>query len=244
MKTLHKYFWGLMMLSATALLSCEKNDPFAELGEVVGEGKVPFVTIANMGGAYPAGDTIDYNVFYWSTADDIDRLALRRGEMAALKGSLTIDDGAGAINVELDTLFENEISQLGADLTHDPLDYETARNAYNKFMGYTISPEYQLLEVEYAQEESGDEEQAEMKEALATVNGLAFSEELKTAIMAKLKANGARSDLSWENLGDVVTSIDLAIESTLTFQVRVFNEKGGFKDSAVRNVAVGAILED
>lgn len=232
------------MLSATALLSCEKNDPFDELGEVVGEGKVPFVTIANMSAAYSAGDTIDYNVFYWAAADDIDRLALRRGEVAALKGSLTIDDGAGPIMVELDTLFENEVSQLGDDLTHDPLDYETARNAYNKFMDYKISPEYQLLAVEYEQEESGPDEQAEMEEALVKVNSLAFSQEVKTAILTKLKTNGARSDLSWEDLDELITSIDLSIESTLVFQVRVYNEKGGFKDSAVRNVAVGTLLED
>jgi hypothetical protein len=247
MKILHKYTWGLMMLSALALLSCEKNDPFAELGQVVSQDKVPFVTIANMSAAYPAGETINYNVYYWSVADDIDELALKRGEMLRLKGSLSIDDGAGEIEVALDEVFETEVAQLGDNLTHDPMDYETARNAYNRFMEHKISPEYQLLEIEFGEEEStglSPEEKAEMEESLAKVNELAFSQEVKTAILEELKANGARAELSWEDLKDVITSIDLAMESTLIFQVRVYNEKGEYKDSTVRNVAVGAIPEE
>lgn len=257
MKTLHKHIWALMMLSATVLCACEKNDPFADLGEVVSEDKVPFVTIANMSSVYPAGETMDYNVYYWSAADDIDRLAVGRGEQTRLKGSLTIDDGAGAIEVGLDTLFETEIAQLGEELKHDPIDYETARNAYNRFMQYEVSPEYQLLEMEFGDEDEDEEdseeeeptalspeEKAELEEALAKVDILVFSEEIKAAILERLKTNGARADLNWEGLGDVITSIDLSIESALIFQVRVYNEKGEYRDSAERSVAVGAALEE
>lgn len=253
MKILHKYIWALMMMSATVLCSCEKNDPFSELGEVVSQGKIPFVTIANMSGTNPAGETIEYNVFYWSAADDLDKLSPRRGEMLSLKGSLSIDDGAGIITVELDDLFEREVAPLGSDLTHDPLDYETARNAYNRFMEHEISAEYQLLEIAFGESQGAEEEEstglspeekAEMQEALAKVDQLAFSQDIKAAILELLKANGASSAMSWEDLGEVITSIDLAMESTLIFQVRVYNVKGEFKDSALRNVAVGALPEE
>jgi hypothetical protein len=229
MNNISKNIWLFMLLSAGAFFSCEDNDPLSEMGNVTTE-KVPFVTISGMRSLYPAGDSILYNTFYWGINDDIDKLALLRGEQVIVKGSLTVNDGAGDVTVQIDELFEAEIEQEGADLQHDELDFETARNAYNKPLLYEVPSKYQLYKIEEADEE-----------IYAKVSDLAYSDQIKAAILAQLKENGV--DVSWENLAGITEAVNLQIESTLSFQVRVFNKKGFYNDSPVRNVKIGGLKE-
>jgi hypothetical protein len=229
MNNISKNIWLFMLLSAGAFFSCEDNDPLSEMGNVTTE-KVPFVTISGMRSLYPAGDSILYNTFYWGINDDIDKLALLRGEQVIVKGSLTVNDGAGDVTVQIDELFEAEIEQEGADLQHDELDFETARNAYNKPLLYEVPSKYQLYKIEEADEE-----------AYAKVSELAYSDEIKTAILQELANNGVV--VTWDGLADITEAVNLQIESTLSFQVRVFNKKGFYNDSPVRNVKIGGLKE-
>ncbi len=218
-----------MMASATALFSCEKNDPLAELGTVVGEHKVPFVTLSGVQALYPAGATIEYNVLYWTINDDIQKLVLMRNEMVSLTGTFKVDDGGGEITVPISTIIETEMAQFGDDLAHDPLNYETARNAYNKAMQYPIPAAYQQLKIKDGE-----------LDKLATFNELAYAAELKQAILEALAANGVST--SWEDLPAIITAIDLTAESVLNFQMRVYNANG-FNDSPIRSVKIGALEE-
>lgn len=229
MNTISKNIWLFMLISAGAFFSCEENDPLSEMGTITTE-KVPFVTISGMRSLYPAGDSIIYNTFYWTIDDDIDKLALLRGEQVIVEGSLTVNDGAGDVTVEISELFEAEIEQEGADLQHDELDFETARNAYNKPLLYEVPSKYQLFKIEEADEE-----------AYAKVSELAYSEEIKAAILEKLNNKGVF--VSWDELAGITEDVNLKIESTLSFQVRVFNKKGHYNESPVRNVKIGAIKE-
>lgn len=218
-----------MLFAISTLFSCEENDPLSELGKVTSE-KAPFVTIANMQALYPAEDSILYNVFYWTIDDDIDKLALLKGETVLLKGSLTVDDGAGPVTVEIDTIFEAELVQEGADLAHDRLDYETARNAYNKAMIYEIPSAFQLIKIEDP-----------TAEAFVKVDEHAYAPAVKSTILNALKNKGVV--VTWENLPGITDEVALAVESTLSFQMRVYNKKGVYNDSPVRNVKVGALEE-
>lgn len=229
MKIISKNIWLFMLISAGAFFSCEDNDPLSEMGNITSE-KVPFVTISGMRSLYPADDSIVYNAFYWTINDDIDKLAFLRGEQVIVVGSLTVNDGAGDVTVEIDELFEAEIEQEGADLQHNELDFETARNAYNKPLLYEVPAKYQLHKIEEADEQ-----------AYAKVSELAYSEEIKAAILENLNSKGVFA--SWDELSDITEEVNLKIESTLSFQVRVYNRKGFYNDSPVRNVKIGALKE-
>lgn len=214
------------MALVTSLASCEENDPFEELGEVV-SGKVPFITTSGIQNLYAADDSILFNVYYWSAEDDIAKLALGKGEQVSIVGNITVDDGGGPATVAIDSLLEKEMTQEGADISHDPLDYETARNAYNKPMIFHIGPQYQLLELE-------------SPDSLGSLDEVVYSQEIKSLIIKTLEDNGVLVS-SWAELAGMTTSIELVVESTLSFQVQVFDAEGESNYSSVTTVKVGAI---
>lgn len=226
MKRIYQYTWLLVIGTATMLSSCEENDPLGDLGIVKGD-KVPYVTISGMESIYPAKDTIVYNAIYWTVEDDIDKLELYKSEQVTLSGSLSVDDGAGAITVEFNEVIETEMVQEGEAIEHDPMDYVTSRNAYTKRMEYIIPAEYQLLELK-------DETM------LADIEKVKYAEDLKTIILDELATNGIVAD--WDDLAGIATAVGLKIESNLNFQMRVYNAKG-YNDSAARKVIVDAIEE-
>lgn len=226
MKNLYQYTCVILLVLAASLVSCEENDPFEELGEVV-SGKVPFITTSGIQNLYAADDSILFNVYYWSAEDDIAKLALGKGEQVSIVGNITVDDGGGPTTVEIASLLENEIMQEGADITHDPLDYETARNAYNKPMIFHIGPQYQLLELESPDQIEG-------------LDNVVYSQEIKSLIIQALEENGVLIS-SWAELEGMTTAIELVLESTLSFQVQVFDAEGESNYSSVTTVKVGAI---
>lgn len=214
------------MALATSLVSCEANDPFEDLGEVV-SGKVPFITTSGIQNLYAADDSILFNVYYWSAEDDIAKLALDKGEQVSILGNITVDDGGGQVTVEISELLEKEIAQEGADIVHDPLDYETARNAYNKPLIFHIGPQYQLLELE-------------SPDNLESLDDVVYSQEIKSLILKALEDNGVLIS-SWAELEEITTAIELVVESTLSFQVQVFDAEGESNYSSVTTVKVGAL---
>lgn len=227
MKNLYKYTYLIIVGLAATLVSCDENDPFEDLGKQVTD-KVPFVTTSGIQNLYPADDSILFNVYYWAIEDDLEKLALLKGEKVTLTGSLSVDDGAGPVTIDLNSLVETEIEQEGEAIQHDPLDYETARNAYNKRMLYRIPQMYQLLEIEDTS-------------MLNEIDEVVHSEQVKAAIIETLSNNGI--EVSWEGLADITTAIDLAIESTLIFQMRVYDKDGLYNESAVTEAKIGALEE-
>jgi hypothetical protein len=223
-KYLHNCF--VLLGLATFLFSCEKNDPFDELGKVVSD-KVPFITTSGIQNLYAADDSILFNVYYWAIDDNIEKLALGKGERIDVAGNISLDDGGGPVSVDLTFVIEKEIAPEGTDIQHNPLDYETARNAYNKSMIYHISPQYQLLELEEA-------------EQLASIDELAYAQEIKQNIVDTLQLNGIQIS-SWEELENITTGVTLKIESTLNFQMTVIDAQGEFNQSGITTVKVGAI---
>lgn len=223
-KYLHTCFVFLGLLAF--LSACEKNDPLTELGKEVSN-KVPFVTTSGIQNLYAADDTVLFRVYYWSASDNIDKLVLSKGEVINASGNLVVDDGGGPVTVNIAFEMEKEMQQEGTDIAHDPLDYETARNAYNKAMSYHIDPQYQLLELEDPEE-------------LGAIDALANSQEIKENIVKALQDNGVIIS-AWEEIHNITTGIALKIESTLSFQMQVIDAVGQHNVSAVTTVKVGAL---
>ena len=226
MKKIYLYTCFIFIGLVASLTSCEENDPFKDLGEVVSD-KVPFVTTSGILNLYAADDSVLFNVFYWAAKDNIEKLSLGKGEQVSVAGNILVDDGGGPVTVDIAFMIEKEIEQEGADIPHDPLDYETARNAYNKAMIYHIGPEYQLLELEDPAN-------------LGSIDDLAYAEEIKQNILDTLGLSGVQV-ASWEELGNITTGIALKIESTLSFQMLVIDAEGQYNQSAITAVKVGAI---
>lgn len=226
MKKNYLYIWFVLAGLLATLSSCDENDPFNELGKVTSE-KVPFVTTSGIENLYAADDTIFFNVFYWAAADNIDKLILGKGEIIEIAGSLSIDDGGGPVSVNIAFTIEKEMLQVGADIPHNPLDYETARNAYNRAMSYHIDPGYQLLELEDPAN-------------LAAIDAMAHALEIKQSILEIVHQNGVLAS-SWEELQQITMGVDLKLESTLTFQVIVADAGAQFNHSQVTAVKVGAL---
>lgn len=226
MKRIYFNICFILMGSVASLSSCEENDFLKDLGEV-GSDKVPFVTTSGISNLYAADDTILFNVYYWESDDNIAKLALGKGEQTDVAGNISLDDGGGPVSVDIAFMVEKEIGLEGAEITHDPLDYETARNAYNKSMSYHIGPEYQLLELE---------DPANLK----SLEELAHAQQIKLTILDTLQQNGILVS-TWEEVEDITTDIELKIESTLYFQMMVIDAKEEFNQSGVTAVKVGAI---
>ena len=229
MKIFNKYTWIIGMAVFATLASCEMNDPLEDLGQEVGN--VPFVALSGLRDLYPAGDDMIFNINYWSKYDDPQSLALLMEENVVLKGSLTVDDGGGNTTVNFNNeSFKTELRKVGEDINHNPLDYETALNAYNKRMVIFIDPQFQMVSIKDAEEE-----------ALNSISDVARSEDIRSAIISKLESVGVQT--SWAELSDIITEIDLAVESTLGLKIRVYNTAGRYNETTLRNVTVGSLAE-
>ncbi|MGF1638688.1 MAG: hypothetical protein ACFCUU_16535 [Cyclobacteriaceae bacterium] len=229
MKIFNKYTWIIGMAVLATLASCEMNDPLEDLGQEVGN--VPFVALSGLRDLYPAGDDMIFNINYWSKYDDPQSLALLMEENVVLKGSLTVDDGGGNTTVNFNNeSFKTELRKVGEDINHNPLDYETALNAYNKRMVIFIDPQFQMVSIKDAEEE-----------ALNSISDVARSEDIRSAIISKLESVGVQT--SWAELSDIITEIDLAVESTLGLKIRVYNTAGRYNETTLRNVTVGSLAE-
>ncbi len=224
-KILKPYFpvfiFGILMTA------CSENDPLDELGVL--QDKVPFVDLTSVDALYDAGDTINYNVLYWSDRDDIASLSTLIDGQTQLLGTLSVDDGAGEVALAFDTVFVRD-SPLQSDLEHDPLDYRTDLNQYVKSMGFTIPEAYQLWEIAGADNES-----------FLKVNELSFGSEIRSLILSQLQQNGITT--TWDDLAGITTSAELKIESTLDIWIRVNDQQGNFNESSVSSAKIGPLAE-
>ena len=215
------FIFGILMMA------CTENDPLDELG--VAKDKVPFVDLISVDALYEAGDTINYSVLYWSDRDDITSLSTLIEEQTQLLGTLSVNDGAGEVVLEFDTVFVGDTPQQ-SDFQHDPLDYRTDLNQYVKPLDFTIPEAYQLWEIAGADEDS-----------FLKVNELSFGSEIRSLILLQLQQNGVTT--TWDDLAGITTSAELKIESTLDIRIRVSDQRGNFKESSVSSAKIGPLAE-
>ena len=209
------------------ITACSENDPLDELGEE--KGKVPFVNVSSVDAFYNAGDTINYSVFYWSDRDDIENLSTLIDEQTQLIGTLSVDDGAGSVSLEFDTLFITETAFKG-DFDHDPFDYRTDLNQYVRAFAFNIPEKYQLWEIAEAEDAN-----------FLKVNSLAFGSEITALVLLRLAQNGIST--TWDDLASITTAVELKIESTLGIRARVTDQQGHFNETSASNTKIGLLAE-